>query len=53
MVTEKECWMKNKCKQLHCEDEGGCLILYKLNYLINKYFKSDLPKIFIPIKQIE
>ena len=27
------CWLKDNCKQLHCKDEGGCLILFKLNYL--------------------
>ena len=35
MKSEKECFMKNRCKQLHCEGEGGCLILYKLNYLFD------------------
>lgn len=32
MCNEK-CWLKNSCKQLHCNDKNGCLILFKLNYL--------------------
>lgn len=31
-----ECWLKDNCKQLHCNDENGCLILYKLNYLYDQ-----------------
>lgn len=30
------CWLKDSCKGLHCEDEGGCLILFKLNYLYDE-----------------
>jgi len=39
-MTTKECWLKNNCKQLHCNDENGCLILFKLNYL---YDKAQIP----------
>ena len=35
------CWLKENCKQLHCKDEGGCLILYKLNYL---YEEANIPE---------
>lgn len=39
------CWLKDNCKQLHCKDEGGCLILYKLNYLYNEaYIPEKLRK---------
>ena len=31
-----DCWLKDQCKQLHCNDENGCLILYKLNYLYDE-----------------
>lgn len=33
MLTKNECWLKPQCKQLHCDDENGCMILYKLDYL--------------------
>ena len=26
----------NNCKQLHCNDSEGCMILYKLDYLYNE-----------------
>ena len=35
-MDSKECWLKDNCKKLHCNDENGCLILYKLNYLYNE-----------------
>lgn len=36
MIDPKDCWLKDNCKQLHCNDKNGCLILYKLNYLYNE-----------------
>ena len=50
MITEKECWMKNKCKQLHCEDEGGCLILYKLNYLYDNAVMPINLRSYMPLR---
>ena len=35
-MDSKDCWLRNNCKQLHCDDEKGCLILYKLDYLYNE-----------------
>ena len=35
-MESKNCWLKNNCKQLHCDDPNGCLILYKLDYLYNQ-----------------
>ena len=35
-MCNKECWLKDNCKQLHCNDKNGCLILYKLNYLYDE-----------------
>lgn len=32
-MNSNQCWLKSNCKQLHCNDINGCLILYKLNYL--------------------
>ena len=28
--------MENNCKKLHCNDKGGCMIQYKLDYLFNE-----------------
>ena len=36
MIQNEKCWLKDKCKQLHCNDPGGCLILFKLDYLYNE-----------------
>jgi DNA replication protein DnaC len=36
MIDSKDCWLIDNCKQLHCNDKNGCLILYKLNYLYNE-----------------
>ena len=36
MLESKDCWLKDSCKQLHCNDDSGCLILYKLDYLYNE-----------------
>lgn len=36
MIDAKDCWLKDNCKQLHCNDKNGCLILYKLDYLYNE-----------------
>ena len=36
MIENKDCWLKDQCKQLHCNDASGCLILYKLDYLYNQ-----------------
>lgn len=35
-MDSTNCWLKNNCKQLHCNDVNGCMILYKLNYLYNE-----------------
>ena len=35
-MESKDCWLKNNCKQLHCNDKNGCMILFKLNYLYNE-----------------
>lgn len=32
----KNCWLKENCAQKHCNDENGCLILFKLNYLYDQ-----------------
>lgn len=32
----KDCWLKDSCKQLHCNDSNGCKILFKLDYLYNE-----------------
>lgn len=39
-MESKNCWLKNNCKQLHCDDPNGCLILYKLDYL---YSQAGVP----------
>lgn len=31
-----DCWLKDNCKQLHCNDVNGCMIKYKLDYLYNE-----------------
>jgi len=36
MIDAKDCWLRSNCKQLHCNDEKGCLILFKLDYLYNE-----------------
>ena len=36
MIESSECWLKDKCKQLHCDDQNGCMILFKLDYLYNE-----------------
>lgn len=36
MLDSKDCWLKDSCKQLHCNDKNGCLIQYKLDYLYNE-----------------
>lgn len=35
-MDSKNCWLKGNCKQLHCDDPNGCMILYKLDYLYNE-----------------
>lgn len=35
-MDSTKCWLKTNCKQLHCNDESGCMILYKLDYLYNE-----------------
>lgn len=35
-MNSAKCWLKNNCRQLHCNDESGCMILYKLDYLYNE-----------------
>lgn len=32
-MCNENCFLKDNCKKLHCNDANGCLILYKLNYL--------------------
>ena len=36
-----DCWLKDNCKRLHCDDEGGCLIRFKLDYL---YEEANIPE---------
>ena len=36
-----DCWLKDNCKRLHCNDEGGCLIRFKLDYL---YEEANIPE---------
>lgn len=36
MITTNDCWLKNQCKQRHCDDPNGCMILFKLDYLYNQ-----------------
>lgn len=31
-----DCWLRENCAQKHCDDENGCLILFKLNYLYDQ-----------------
>ena len=45
-----DCWLKDNCKQLHCEDENGCLILYKLNYLYDQAGVSIKQRKYIPLR---
>ena len=37
-MDSKECWLKGNqtCSEKHCNDENGCMILYKLNYLYDE-----------------
>ncbi len=35
-MNQDNCWLKNECKQLHCNDKNGCMIQYKLDYLFNE-----------------
>ena len=35
-MDSKNCWLKGNCKQLHCDDPNGCMILYKLDFLYNE-----------------
>lgn len=32
-MENNDCWLKENCAQKHCNDENGCLIRFKLNYL--------------------
>lgn len=36
MIKEADCWLKGNCKQIHCDDPNGCMILFKLDYLYNE-----------------
>lgn len=36
MIESKDCWLKDQCKQLHCDEPSGCMILFKLDYLYNE-----------------
>lgn len=36
MISSDQCWLKNNCKKLHCNNQEGCLILFKLDYLYNE-----------------
>lgn len=40
MLDPNDCWLKDNCKQLHCNDKNGCLIQYKLDYL---YKEAGVP----------
>ena len=33
---QENCWLRNNCKGLHCDDPEGCMILYKLNFLFDE-----------------
>jgi len=48
-MNENNCWLRDECKQLHCNDANGCMIKYKLDYLfdeagipVNKRSKQSL-----------
>lgn len=41
MIDSNLCWLTDNCKHLHCNDEGGCLILFKLNYLYDEANVSE------------
>jgi hypothetical protein len=36
--------MKNNCKQLHCNDVNGCMIIFKLNTLFDQALISDVER---------
>lgn len=36
MIESNKCWLRENCKQLHCDDIDGCMILFKLDYLYNE-----------------
>lgn len=38
--------MENNCKKLHCNDENGCLIKYKLEYLFNEAGITENKRIY-------
>ena len=40
MISVENCWLKTQCKQRHCDDPNGCMILYKLDYL---YTEAGVP----------
>lgn len=40
MISEKNCWLTDNCKHLHCEDPNGCMILFKLDYF---YTQANIP----------
>lgn len=46
----RECWLKDNCKQLHCNDTNGCLILYKLNYLYDQAYISEKQRKYLALR---
>lgn len=50
MIDPKDCWLRDNCRQLHCNDEKGCLILFKLNYLYNEAGVSMKLRKNMPLK---
>lgn len=49
MRDTKDCWLKENCKCLHCNDEAGCLILFKMDYLYNEAHISDRQRKYIDL----
>lgn len=43
------CWLENKCKKLHCNDENGCLIKFKLDYLYDAAYISEDQRKYIAL----
>ena len=50
MIDAKDCWLRDNCKQIHCDDDKGCLILFKLDYLYNEAGVSLKLRKNIPLK---
>ena len=50
MRDTKDCWLKDHCKQMHCNDEKGCMILFKLDYLYDEACVSDKQRAYIQLR---